>query len=314
MKNCKANQVALKHILCCLILLLVFVLTIGVKGYTNEGDGEEHLSANTSDTVPLKPLVADNYLELETLNKNSRNAQFVVDFIDQNYNESTYEDYLNLYNEEIKFFSKTFGFKYEDVLKDLKNKSLKNKDFEPTNIGFIKNKEGNLKTFDSIEYGIVEYFYRLIESKSLKRSKKVVPYTGNSKYIEDLIIYYTENIYTNVDTVTALSIGAAESGYYKVKYMLKRNNVFGGMSNSGLITYENIEIGVLKYIRLLSKNYYSKGLDTLSEIGRVYCPVYNNGVKTASSHWINLVNTAKTKYNDYTQNIEINALVETKAI
>ena len=46
-------------------------------------------------------------------------------------------------------------------------------------------------------------------------------------------------------------------------------------------------------------------LNTLSEIGRVYCPVYNNGVKTASSHWINLVNTAKTKYNDYTQNIEI---------
>ena len=66
MINGKANKVALKHILCCLILLLVFVLTIGVKGYANEGTGEEHLSANTSDTVPLKPLVADNYFELET--------------------------------------------------------------------------------------------------------------------------------------------------------------------------------------------------------------------------------------------------------
>ena len=313
MINGKANKVALKHILCCLILLLVFVLTIGVKGYTSEGTGEEHLSANTSDTVPLKPLVADNYFELETL-KTSHDLEYIVAFLEENYNEAKYEDYLNLYQEEIKFFSKAFGYKYEDVLSDLKEKAKNNTEFEPTNIGFIKNKEGKLKTFDSIEYGIVEYFYKLVESKSLKRNKKVVPYEGDSKYIEDLIIYYTENIYTNVDTVTALSIGAAESGYYKVKYMLRRNNVFGGMSNSGLITYENIEIGVLKYIRLLSKNYYGKGLNTLSEIGRVYCPVYNNGVKTASSHWINLVNTAKTKYNDYTQNIEINALVKTKAI
>lgn len=313
MINGKAKKVALKHILCCLILLLVFVLTIGVKGYANEGTNEVELNANASDTVPLKPLVAENYFELETL-KTSLNLEYIVEFLQESYNQTKYEDYLNLYQEEIKFFSKAFGYKYEDVLADLKSKTNNNADFEPTNIGFIKNKEGKIKTFDSIEYGIVEYFYKLVESKSLKRSKKVVPYTGNSKYIEDLIIYYTENIYTNVDTVTALSIGAAESGYYKVKYMLKRNNVFGGMSNSGLITYENIEIGVLKYIRLLSMHYYGKGLNTLSEIGRVYCPVYDNGVKTASSHWINLVNTAKTKYNDYTQNIEINALVEAKAI
>ncbi len=314
MINGKAHKVALKHILCCLILLLVFVLTIGVKGYTSEGTGEEHLSSNTSDTVPLKPLVADNYFELETENKNSQDLEYIIAFLSENYNESTYEDYLNLYDEELKFFSKAFGFKYEDILADLRNKASNNIEFEPTNIGFIKNKEGNLKTFDSVEYGIVEYFYKLVENKTIKRNKKMVPYEGDSKYIEDLIIYYTSKVYTNVDTVTALSIGAAESGYYKVKYMLRRNNVFGGMSNSGLITYENIEIGVLKYIRLLSKSYYGKGLNTLSEIGRVYCPVYNNGVKTASSHWINLVNTAKTKYNDYTQNIEITALVETEAI
>ncbi len=282
MINGKANKVALKHILCCLILLLVFVLTIGVKGYANEGTGEEHLSANTSDTVPLKPLVADNYFELETL-KTSHDLEYIVAFLSENYNETKYEDYLNLYKEEIKFFSKAFGFKYEDVLANLLEKASKNAEFEPTNIGFLKNKEGKLKTFDSIEYGIVEYFYKLVESKSLKRSKKVVPYEGDSKYIEDLIIYYTTTIYTNVDTVTALSIGAAESGYYKVKYMLRKNNVFGGMSNSGLITYENIEIGVLKYIRLLSKNYYGKGLNTLSEIGIPKIIVKNIHNKNAKS-------------------------------
>ena len=37
---------------------------------------------------------------------------------------------------------------------------------------------------------------------------------------------YYSNIYTNVDQTLMLSIGAAESGYYKVKYMLKKNNVY----------------------------------------------------------------------------------------
>lgn len=312
MINGKAKKVALKHILCCLILLLVFVLTIGVKGYADEGSKETVTISDSSDTVPLKPLVADNYFELET--EKESNPESIEDIIaiinESDYDKTTYEDYLNLYSEELKFFSKTFGFNYDEVLAQLREKAESNEEFEPTNIGFIKNKEGKLKTFDSVEYGIVEYFYQLIESKSLKRSKKVVPYEGNSKYIENLIIYYTTKIYTNVDTVTALSIGAAESGYYKVKFMLRKNNVFGGMSNSGLITYENIEIGVLKYVKLLSKNYYGKGLNTLSEIGYVYCPVVDsNGNKTASSHWINLVNTAKTKYNDYTQNIEITSLI-----
>ena len=47
-----------------------------------------------------------------------------------------------------------------------------------------------------------------------------------------------------------------------------------------LIQHENIEIGVLKYVRLLSKNYYGKGLTTLNSIGRIYCPIINeNGAK-----------------------------------
>lgn len=313
MINGKAKKVALKHILCCLILLLVFVLTIGVNGYAEEGTKETTNTSETSDVVPLKPLVADNYFELETeKNENNIDLNYIIAIVEESEDVLTGLDYfIDQYQEELKFFSKAFGFNYEDVLNDLREREKENLEFEETNIGFLKNKKGELKTFDSVEYGIVEYFYKLVENKSIKRSKKMVPYEGNSKYIEDLIVYYTNNIYTNVDTVTALSIGAAESGYYKVKYMLRKNNVFGGMSNSGLITYENIEIGVLKYIRLLSKNYYGKGLNTLSEIGYVYCPtIDSNGNKTASSHWINLVNTAKTKYNDYTQNIEITALVQ----
>ena len=120
---------------------------------------------------------------------------------------------------------------------------------------------------------------------------------------------YTK-IYTNVDSSLALSIGAAESGYYKVKSMLNKNNIYGGMSSNGLIQHENIELGTLRYVRMLSKNYIEKGLTTLESIGRVYCPTTNEyGQKVASSHWINLVNTAKNKYSKYTQNIEIKDLV-----
>ncbi len=310
MINGKANKVALKHILCCLILLLIFVLTIGVNGYTKEGN-KETTAESSSDVVPLKPLIADNYFELETEKKgNQEDLDYIVAIVEEPVIELSNLDYhIDQYEKELKFFSEVFGFAYEDVINDLHKRESENINFESTNIGYLKNKEGNLKTFESTEYGIVEYFYELVKSQPIKRNKKMVPYQGDSEYVENLIVYYTSKVYTNVDTVTALSIGAAESGYYKVKYMLKKNNVFGGMSNSGLITYENIEIGVLKYIKLLSNNYYNKGLNTVSKIGYVYCPtIDSNGNKTASSHWINLVNTAKTKYNDYTQNIEIDAL------
>lgn len=113
-----------------------------------------------------------------------------------------------------------------------------------------------------------------------------------------------------MDYLTAVSIGAAESGYYKVTYMLKANNIFGGMSSNGLIKYKNIEYGVLSYVRLLSKNYYGKGLNTLESIGRVYCPAYDkNGQKVASSHWINLVSKAKEYYSGDDSDISIAMLV-----
>ena len=167
-----------------------------------------------------------------------------------------------------------------------------------------------MKSFDTIERGIVEYFYNYCKKHPGKVNKKRVAYTGNAEYVENLIIYYTTHVYTNVDTNIALSIGAAESGYYKVKYMLACNNVFGGMSSTGLIKYKNIEYGVLSYIRLLSKNYFGKGLNTFAKIGRIYCPTYDsNGNKIASPHWIGLVNTAIKKYNKYNRDIQMNDLL-----
>ena len=60
----------------------------------------------------------------------------------------------------------------------------------------------------------------------------------------------------------------------------------------------------------MSRN-YGKGLNNLETIGRVYCPVYVNGIQ-ASPHWIYLVTNTKEKYASYTDTITINDLIEWK--
>ena len=299
-----AQNRAIKHIVCCLILLLVFVITITKVDAKNESDLT--IDAETSDIVPLRPQLKDNLLQLQILNiEESRYILYDTPRII----EKNIKYYIKENESALTFFSKAFGFDIEFVKEDLNKRAETIGELEPTNIGSLVNETGELKTFENIEYGIVEYFYDLSRRHPEKISKNVVPYSGDSDYVEKLIMYYT-SIYTNVDTSIALSIGAAESGYYKVKYMLNRNNVYGGMTSRGLIHHENIEIGVLKYIRLLSNNYFGKGLTSINSIGRIYCPITNEyGEKIASSHWINLVNTAKNKYDNYNNEITIEDII-----
>ena len=309
METKNASKKPWKHIICCLILLVIFVLTIGIH-INAEGNSDGVIADNASDTVPLRASASGLVADIANASKNEvklagPKEEVIFEIKDFDY-------YITTYADEIEFFAKAFGVSINDVLDDLKNRSkVSEHEFESTNLGYLLNKDGRLKTFSSVEYGLVEYFYDYVENNPSKTSKKRVPYTGDAKYIENLIIYYTTHIYTNVDTTTALSIGAAESGYYKVKYMKRCNNIYGGMSKKGLIKYKNIEYGVLSYIRLLSKSYYGKGLNTVSKIGRKYCPVYDDfGNKIASPHWIKLVNTAIKKYNKYDFDIKVSDLLE----
>lgn len=196
----------------------------------------------------------------------------------------------------VDFFTKAFGVDVNLIKDDLKARNTDGK-FEINNIGALKNSKGELKEYDSFEKGFIEYMYDYVNKNPKNVKNKYTPYNGSAKYVENLIKYYT-SIYNNVDYLTAISIGAAESDYYKVKYMLNYNNVYGGMSSKGLIKHKNIELGVLSFIRLLSYNYYGKGLNTKEAIGKVYCPRYENGVKVASSHWLSLVSTAMKHYKD----------------
>lgn len=304
METKKASKSIWKHVICCMILLVIFVLTIGMHN-NKERQNEGVIADSASETVPLNNSIQGLSAKLSYEEEKEQIAGPKDDVTVEIVKDLQY--YIIEYADTLKFFSKTFKVKYDDIIKDLyKREEKSNQEFEETNIGYLLNKNGKVKTFKSIEYGIVEYFYDYMEKHPEKINKKREPYYGDAKYVENLIIYYTTHIYTNVDTATALSIGAAESGYYKVKYMLKCNNIYGGMSSKGLIKYRNIEYGVLSYIRLLSKNYYSKGLNTVMKIGYRYCPKYDsNGNKIVNPHWVSLVNTAKKKYKKCNRDIDV---------
>ena len=302
MENKKAYNKALIHVLCCIIIILVFVITsLKVNAMECENGCYNNLTKNN-----IKPYIKDTILQLDTNNTIEIN---IIKYDTPRIIENNIYNIIEKYSNVISFFSKMFGFDNDFVIEDLINRNMDVIKINENNLGCLKNSKNESEDFPNVEYGISEYFFEMAKLYPHKANSKKIEYSGDSEYIENLIMYYT-NIYKEVDSTLALSIGAAESGYYKVKYMLQKNNIYGGMGRNGLIIYDNIEIGVLKYIRLLSNNYFKKGLTTKESIGRKYCPQINsNGEKVASYHWINLVSKAETKYKYYTNNISIEEIM-----
>jgi hypothetical protein len=307
METKKTSKVSWKLVACCFVLLVVFVLTVGT--YIDEQNVDKTPSIAYSEDSEVIPLVNSNY------NENISTVQNEVELAgpkEEVANIYSINSYITTYEEDIELLCKAFGVNKEDIISDLKERAKNNSDkaFQTTNVGFLLDSKGNVKTFANDLYGLVEYFYSYVKNNPKKVNNKRVAYKGSADYVEKLIIYFSEHIYTDVDTTTALSIGAAESGYYKVKYMLACNNVYGGMGSNGLIKYKNIEFGVLSYVRYLSRNYYSKGNTSLEGIGRIYNPTTDsNGNKIASPHWISMIKTAKNKYSKMNKNLSIEDLV-----
>ena len=301
----KTSKVSWKLIACCFVLLVVFVLTVGT--YLDEKNVDKTPSIAYSEDSEVIPLANSNYKELGTVENEVELAGPKEEVVVL---RNELDIYITTYEKDIELLCKAFGVNKEDIINDLYTKFNAHEEFETTNVGYLLDSKGNVKTFKNDLYGLVEYFYTYVKSNPKKVNNKRVPYKGSADYVEKLIIYFSEHIYTDVDTTTALSIGAAESGYYKVKYMLACNNVYGGMGSNGLIKYKNIEFGVLSYVRYLSRNYYSKGNTSLEGIGRIYNPTTDsNGNKIASPHWISLIQTAKKKYSKYDFNLSIEELV-----
>ena len=87
-----------------------------------------------------------------------------------------------------------FGYDYEEVINNIINKEKEYGYFIENNIGYITNKDGTLNNYNSFEYGLIEYLYKI---KDIKRTKKYVPYNGSSEYVEKLITVPKNKIFKN---------------------------------------------------------------------------------------------------------------------
>ena len=310
MKFKMASLVNWKQVLIAMVLLTIFTVTIGTHIYAEGLKYDSSSNDSLLGDVPLTLTVGGTDIyNLEYLSSETVGPEEEVT-VDVNYLSM----FLSEYASDITLLSKAFGLNEEAVIKSLEKLYDENPDeFEITNVGYLRDKEGKLKVYDTVQYGLYTYLQNYADEHPEYVSKKTIQYTGNAEYVENLIIYYTKNIFTNVDTDLALSIGAAESGYYTAKYMLRCNNIYGGMGSHGLIKYRSIEQGVYRYIRYLSNNYISKGLTTLPSIGRVYCPTTDaSGNRVASPHWIQLVTRALNHYDGTNYNITAEDVLNSK--
>ena len=307
-----ASKLNWKQVLTAVVLLTIFTTALGAHIYAEGLKYDSSSSEMQIGDVPLTLTVSGT--EVYNLGYLSSNDEPQGPEEEVTVKTNYLNMFLNEYASDVTLLCKTFGLNEETVIKSLEKLYEENPDeFEKTNVGYLKDAKGKLKVYGTAQYGLYEYLQNYADEHPESVSKKTVQYTGNSEYVEMLIIYYTKNIFTNVDTDLALSIGAAESGYYTAKYMLRCNNVYGGMGSNGLIKYRSIENGVYRYIRYLSNNYISKGLTTLPSIGRVYCPTTDeNGNRVASPHWIQLVTRALNHYSGTNYNITAQDVLNSK--
>lgn len=195
---------------------------------------------------------------------------------------------LDSYSNQIRFYAKVFKIDEEVLFQKLKENY----------------QELNIQENINIDKILIDYLFNLESTDKQLFQRNITSGLGTDKeYILALIAYFCD-IYSNVDFTIAASIAHIESGY-AAKTMLKNNNIFGGMSKGKLISYKNIEYGVLKYIKLLSESYFGIGLTTVETIGKKYNPVYVDGVKKANPTWVKNVNSVLAKYQDYNIDLAI---------
>lgn len=84
-----------------------------------------------------------------------------------------------------------------------------------------------------------------------------------------------------IDYNITLAIARLETGHFTSDAYKYRNNPGGLSKNEVPMRFETIEEGVDRFVKNLKVGYFDRGLDTVREIGKKYCPVNPN--------WANLV-------------------------
>ena len=254
------------------IISLIFTLIILIIGICkNEIFINNNKITNTS-----------NVIAAQTINKYSLEED-VVNFINDN------KDIFN-------FYSNTFGISINNIKESIIIDNMDTK-FNRNDIGNTHN------NYDSLDKNLIDYLFKLKKSnKKLFKQEYTNSNIYSREYIYGLINYFS-SIYTNVDYDVLASIAYIESGNLNSKYMRKCNNIYGGMSSHGLIKYNNIEFGVLSYVKMMAKSYYAKGLTTVETIARKYNP--------GSTTWVGNINKTRNKFKNI-EKIDINTLINLK--
>ena len=68
---------------------------------------------------------------------------------------------------------------------------------------------------------------------------------------------------------------------------------------------------MLKYVILLSEGYFGKGLVTIEDIGRVYNPTFESGIKIAKPAWVYNVTKSMELFADI-QEVDTTDLINLK--
>jgi len=208
--------------------------------------------------------------------------------------EDDLNDFVELNLETFEFYSKTFGIS----LDDLKSSIIEDNEGSRLNYNDLGNTNNN---YESLDENLIDYLFNLSNRKSNLFNQT---YTNGNEYSKEYIyglLNYYSSIYDNVDFETLAAIAYIESGNLNSNYMLKNNNIYGGMSSNGLIKYKNIEYGVLSYVKLMSEKYYGKGLTTIETIAKKY--------NLGSTTWIKNVKSSLSKFKDYENVDDINTLI-----
>jgi len=240
------------------------------------------ICGNSKTILKTKTTETSNVIALQTVNEYNLEED-IVSFINEN-------------NEIFNFYSNMFGISISDLKDSIIN----------DNNGVTLNKKdiGNTNTlYDNLDMNIIDYLFNLRKTNNKLFKQEYINAKEHSKdYIYGLINYFSK-VYKNVDYEVLASIAYIESGNLNSKYMLKCNNIYGGMSSHGLIKYNNIEFGVLSYVKMMSKYYYGKGLTTVELIAKKYNP--------GSKSWVGNINKYANKFkND--ANIDLNTLISLK--
>jgi len=117
---------------------------------------------------------------------------------------------------------------------------------------------------------------------TLEEDKEVVEVVKLTR--DDLFRLASEKY--NVEYELLMAISIHETGHFTSSAFKNKNNVGGNMTSKGLRSFKTLEEGIMFFARNLRVGYLDKGLTTISQIQKKYCPIgADNDPNGLNHHW-----------------------------